>query len=164
MMGPASLFAPTVDLQDVLRGWYPPRNTNAPGHFGDPPLPTKKSWVPLVISNITGGVVLIWIGNVVPLKTIPSNVHGSITLNNGIERMNKCHFKMDTRLCNMDNQTDSNDATWIWINPTILVIRWFPNYTDNTLKSPMISLWDMHCGKCLTSFWNLDLHVHLVRR
>ena len=44
MMGPASLFAPTVDLQDVLRG-YPPRNTDAPGHFFDPPrtsLPTKK--------------------------------------------------------------------------------------------------------------------------
>ena len=31
--------------------------------------------------------------------------------------MNKCHFKIDTRLCNMDNQTDSNDATWILINP-----------------------------------------------
>ena len=52
----------------------------------------------------------------------------------------------------------------VWINPTILVIRWFPNYTDNTLKSTIISLWDMHCGKCLTSFWNLDLHVHLVQR
>ena len=47
---------------DVLRGWYPPRNTTYawPGQFGDPPRtsPTKekKSWVPLVISNITGGV------------------------------------------------------------------------------------------------------------
>ena len=28
MMGPVSLFAPTVDLHDVLLGWYP-QNTNA---------------------------------------------------------------------------------------------------------------------------------------
>ena len=57
-------------------------------------------------------------------KIIPSDVHGPITVNNWIERMNKCHFKRDTRLCNMDNQDDYNDATWIWINPTILAIRW----------------------------------------
>ena len=25
-----------------------------------------------------------------------------------------------TRLRNRGNQTDSNDATWIWVNPTIL--------------------------------------------
>ena len=31
--------------------------------------------------------------NVVPLKIIPSNVNGPITLNKGMERMNKCHFK-----------------------------------------------------------------------
>ena len=69
-------------------------------------------------------VEVISIGNAVPLKIIPSDVHGPITLNNWIERMNKCHFKRDTRLCNMDNQDDYNDATWIWINPTILAIRW----------------------------------------
>ena len=56
-------------------------------------------------------VVVISIGDVVSLKTIPSNVDGPITLDKGIERMNKCHFKRDTRLCNMDNQTDSTNAT-----------------------------------------------------
>ena len=69
-------------------------------------------------------LVVISIGNAVPLKIIPSDVHGPITLNNWIQRMNKCHFKRDTRLCNRDNQDDFNDATWIWINPTILAIRW----------------------------------------
>ena len=69
-------------------------------------------------------VEVISIGNAVPLKIISSDVHGPITVNNWIERMNKCHFKRDTRLCNMNNQDDYNDATWIWINPTILAIRW----------------------------------------
>ena len=27
--------------------------------------------------------------------------------------LDKFHFKINTQLCNMDNQTDSNDATWI---------------------------------------------------
>ena len=26
-----------------------------------------------------------------------------------------------TQLRNMGNQTDSNDATWIWVNPTIIL-------------------------------------------
>ena len=34
-------------------------------------------------------VVVISIGNAVPLKIVPSDVHGPITLNNWIERMNK---------------------------------------------------------------------------
>ena len=109
-------------------------------------------------------VVVISIGNAVPLKIVPSDVHGPITLNNWIERMNKCHFKRDTRLCNMDNQDDSNDATWIWINPTILAIRWLSINRNNALKSTIILMWHLHCGNCVTSFWNLDLHVQLVER
>ena len=74
-------------------------------------------------------------------KIIPSKVHGPIPLNNGIEWMNKCHFKRDTRLCKIDNQTGSNDATWVWINPTILAIRWSPILQgNNVLKSTFISM------------------------
>ena len=66
------------------------------------------------------------------LKTTPSNVYGQITLNNGKRKDGKNHFEKErererhTRLCNMGDQTDSNDATWIWINPTILAILGCP--------------------------------------
>ena len=97
-----------------------------PFQRSDPSISTKKKKKNLSAPGDSHRwqVVVISIGNAVPLKIIPSDVHGPITLNNWIERMNKCHFKRDTRLCNMDNQDDSNDATWIWINPTILAIRW----------------------------------------
>ena len=39
-----------------------------------------------------------------------------------------------TWLCNMGNQTDLNDATWIQVNPTILAIRWLAKKRDNALK------------------------------
>ena len=64
--------------------------------------------------------------DIVPLKIIPSNVHGTLTLNKVIERIGKCHYKRNTRLCNIDNQTDSNDTTRIRINPTMLAIRRLP--------------------------------------
>ena len=58
--------------------------------------------------------MVVSIGNVVSLKIIPSDVHGLITPNKEIERIKKKrHFKRHTRLCNMDNQPDSNDGTWI---------------------------------------------------
>ena len=50
--------------------------------------------------------------NIVALNTIPQNVYGQITLNNGKERMKKSLRERHTRLRNMGNQTD-NDATWI---------------------------------------------------
>ena len=48
------------------------------------------------------------------MKAIPTNVYGQITLNNGKEGINKMSLEEGhTRLRNIGNQTDSNDATWI---------------------------------------------------
>ena len=90
-----------------------------PFQRSDPNISTKKKKKKLSAPGDSHRwqVEVISIGNAVPLKIIPSDVHGPITVNNWIERMNKCHFKRDTRLCNMDNQDDYNVATWIWINP-----------------------------------------------
>ena len=81
-----------------------------PFQRSDPNISTNKKKLSAPGDSHRWQVVVISIGNVVPLKIIPSDVHGPITLNNWIERMNKCHFKRDTRLCNMDNQDDSNDV------------------------------------------------------
>ena len=47
-----------------LWGWYPPRNTNAPAnsaiHLEHLYQKKKKNWVPLVMSNMTGGVDINW--------------------------------------------------------------------------------------------------------
>ena len=56
-------------------------------------------------------------------KTIPPNAYGQITLNSEKERINK---EGHLWLRNIGNQTDSDDATWVWVNPTILAIRWLP--------------------------------------
>ena len=70
MMGPASLFAPTVDLHDVFPGMFYeddihpeiqiPGRDNSAIHLKHLYQKKKKSWVPLVMSNITGGVDINW--------------------------------------------------------------------------------------------------------
>ena len=111
----------------VLRVCFSPRHTSAPGHFVAPP----RTFPPQNMSGPGGGhryqVMVIIYCNIVALKTTSPNVYGQITLNNGKERMEKVTSReRRTRLCNMGNQTDSDDATWIWINSKILAIRGCP--------------------------------------
>ena len=56
-------------------------------------------------------------------------INGQIALNNGKERMKKVTSRETYTITKHGQsiyQTDSDDATWIWINPTGLAIRWLP--------------------------------------
>ena len=69
------------------------------------------------------------------LKTIPPNVYGHTTLNNGKEKMNKCHLKKDIH----DYVTWATKLTRMMplgfdVNLTILAIRWLPKTRTMHLK------------------------------
>ena len=146
---------------------FAPRNTSAPGSFVAPPRtsPPKKMSAP-GDGHIYQVMVIIYC-NIVALKTMSPNVYGQITLNNGKERIKKPLRERHTLLRNIGNQTDSDDARWIWINPTILAIQTLYGgcpCKNNVLRSTFSSMWDLHYGNYLTSFSNWDLAVYLMKR